>query len=77
MQRRSCSSKENFISEFNKEIRGHWALDFETQLPGTIWKMILVLANVVREKLVDKIKQSDGYVCLTKEVTDIQTSAIS
>ena len=33
--------------------------------------MILVLANVVREKLVDKIKQSDGYVCLTKEVADI------
>ena len=33
--------------------------------------MILVLANVVREKLVDKAKQSDGYACLTDEVTDV------
>ena len=45
--------------------------DFEIRSPGTILKMILVSANVVREKLVDKIKQSDGYACLTDELTDI------
>ena len=34
---------------------------------GTILKMILVLVNVVREIIVDKIKQSDGYTCLKDE----------
>ena len=33
--------------------------------------MILLLANVVRGKFVDKIIQSDGYACLTDEVRDI------
>ena len=46
-------------------------IETETQSTGTILKMILVLANVVREIVVDKIKQSDGYACLTDEVTDI------
>lgn len=46
-------------------------IETETQSTGTILKMILVLANVVREIIVDKIKQSDGYTCLKDEVTDI------
>ena len=45
--------------------------DFETRSSGTIQKMILTLTTVVREKLVDKIKQSDGCGCLTDEKTDI------
>ena len=45
--------------------------DFETRSSGTIQKMILALTTVVREKLVDKIKQNDGCGCLTDEVTDI------
>lgn len=46
-------------------------IETQTQSTGTILKMILVLVNVVREIIVDKIKQSDGYTCLKDEVTDI------
>lgn len=31
----------------------------------------MVLTNVVRERLADRIKQNDGYACLTNKVTDI------
>ena len=42
-------------------------IETQTQSTGTILKMILVLVNVVREIIVDKIKQSDGYTCLKDE----------
>lgn len=31
----------------------------------------MVLTYVVRERLADRIKQNDGYACLTNKVTDI------
>ena len=42
-------------------------IETQTQSTVTILKMILVLANVVREIIVDKIKQSDEYTCLKDE----------
>ena len=44
---------------------------FTTRSPATIRNMILVLAEIVKNKLVAKIKKSDGYACLIDEVTDI------
>ena len=44
---------------------------FKTRSPATIRKMVLLLGEIIKEKLVAKIKESHGYACLTDEVTDI------
>ena len=44
---------------------------FVTCSPAKIRNMVLLLVRVIKEKFVDKIKESQGFTYSTDEVTDI------
>ena len=44
---------------------------FVTCSPAKIKNMVLLLVRVIKEKFVDKIKESQGFTYSTDEVTDI------
>ena len=44
---------------------------FTTRSLATIRSMTIVLSDIIKEELVKKIKESDGYARLIDEVTDM------
>ena len=64
-------SKEVSLLDLHEIIGVSDTASFTTRSLATIRSMTIVLSDIIKEELVKKIKESDGYACLIDEVTDM------